>query len=252
MQKLNLGLAFGDSHIDPATDPRMEYIPAPLGRLHNPIPHSAMWDIVQTQLHNSGIDITQSLHALDATGARYFGIAQVADSNSDFSSVLGWRFAHDSRFGAKFAGGSGVFVCSNLCMWGEMTLKTKHTKNILQRLPIGIGTALEQIGFHNDKQAESFDNFKRAKLPMRTSNAAITEMIRRDVISPSMAGRVIKEYDEPSHDEHKEDGFTVWRLFNAVTECYKPIKESNGYIGTLNNRSPRLMSTCKELAESVL
>jgi hypothetical protein len=244
MNTLNLSLAVGDAHVDPATDPRMLKEPESLGSRHAPFSHATMWDIVQTQLKSLGIEISQSIHALDRTGNRYFGIAEVKGERSDFADIMAWRSSHDQRFGATFTGGNGVFVCSNLCMFGEIKLSTKQTVNVLDRLR-GV---IRKLDNNNAHQERKFENYRLSKVSRARSNAFITELVRRDVITGSQVGRVISEWDEPSHAEHAEDGHSVWRMFNAVTEAMKPTNDSRGYLNTLYKRSPKLVEACDELA----
>ena len=67
-------------------------------------------------------------------------------------------------------------------------------------------------------------------------NNALVHMHRGNILSANQLSTALNEWIEPSHDEHNEDGATLWRLFNAATEAIKP-KEGQGNMVTLQNRS---------------
>lgn len=247
MTTLNLMTTFGDSLVDANTDPRMFHEPTPMGPQHRPITHHTMWDIVQTQVANLGMEMKQAAHALDKTGKRYFGIAEIGNGSDYFSDLIAWRADHGQRFPITLSGGGGVWICSNLCIGGTHVVKTKHTTHVMDRLP---GTVLEGLTMAreaNVRQQEQYDSYRMTHMSMKTSNAAMTEMVRRGVISGSQLPKVIKEFDEPKHAEHAEDGRSVWRLFNAVTETYKPESDSRSNIEVLHRKSPKLMELCDQV-----
>lgn len=246
---LNLMTALGDSIVSP-DDNRMFAEPTPMGTRHHPITHAAMWDVVSTQIHNMGLDIKQSQHALDKSGNRYFGLVEVGNGSDYFSDLIAFRSTHDQRFPIQVSGGSGVWICSNLCMGGSHKVQTKHTTNVMDRLPSVVAEGLTMAVERNALQAEQFEKYKLTRINRKTSNAAMTEMVRRDVIAANQLGKVIKEYDEPSHDEHKEDGLNVWRLFNAVTEAgYKSDRDGRSMVEILHKKSPKLMELCDQLVQ---
>lgn len=247
MTTLNLMTAFGDAMVDPNTDSRMLLEPTPMGPMHRPLAHSTVWDIVQTQIHNIGMEIKQAQHALNKTGDRYFGMVEVGNGSDYFSDLIAFRSTHDQRFPVTISGGSGVWVCSNLCIGGSHVVKTKHTLNIMDRLPTVVAEGLTMAVEANALQRESFESYRMTQMSRKTSNAAMTEMVRRNVIAGNQLSKVIAEYDEPTHEEHAEDGNSVWKLFNSVTQSYKPEQNSRSNLGVLHDKSPRLMELCDEI-----
>lgn len=248
-RSLNLLLHCGGA-VTEFDDPAMRAEPAMRGARHRPIPHDAFFETVERQLSGIGLTMTQSVHALANDGARYFGMMEVqrADrpSSPEWSTVIGLRASHDQAFAAQIVAGSGVFVCDNLCFSGAVKVGTKQTTYFADRLPEMVHGALRRVATLVDVQEDKFDRYKRADLPERLANASITEMIRRGVITGSMAPRVIAEWDEPSHEEFAQSK-NVWRLHNAVTEAYKPTGQTNA-IGTLTTRSTKLGEVCDLLA----
>jgi hypothetical protein len=88
--------------------------------------------------------------------------------------------------------------------------------------------------------------YKRTELSTAQSDHLLIEFLRSRAVPSSDIGKVLKEYDEPSHVEHLgADGqHTVWTLFNAVTEA--STKGSN--IFQLSRRSQALHGICDSAA----
>lgn len=226
-KNLNLMTACGDVRVE-ITDPRLDITPEPIGSRHHPMPHRVLIDSVMDTLNGSDYDVVQSVHALSgANGERYFGMAEVRGKNAagDFSTIMGFRAAHDQKYAVGLVGGSGVFVCSNLCFFGEVKLQRKHTAGMIGDLPNLVRDAVARLSVASSNQVTDFANMKQAKLKESWADSLMTKMVREGVIAPSTLGHVIAEYDKPSHDEFIEDGHNVWTLFNAVTETYKPRAE---------------------------
>ncbi len=77
-------------------------------------------------------------------------------------------------------------------------------------------------------------------------------MVRIGAILPSHVGRVIEEYDNPSHEEFAQEK-NVWRLHNAVTEVYKPVivgeaTQGRTQMQVLPERSISLTHACDSLS----
>ena len=73
-----------------------------------------------------------------------------------------------------------------------------------------------------ERQQLTFDKLKDHQMKPRHGDAALVEIMRRGGLSGSQLAKAVAEWDRPCHDEHAEQGFTGWRLLNAVTEAIKP------------------------------
>jgi hypothetical protein len=105
---------------------------------------------------------------------------------------------------------------------GEITFLTRQTTHVNERLPQMMQQAVSRIPAMAEHQQVRFDAYRMTQLTRHQGDAAITGLVRNGIINPSQVGRVIQEWDTPSHEEHAEDGYSVWRLHNAVTEAIKP------------------------------
>jgi hypothetical protein len=139
----------------------------------------------------------------------------------DYGMIVGLRGSHDQSFPRGLVAGSRVFVCDNLCFSGEIKVTTRQTTNIERRIGGLVLNAVRNLAGEFEVQDARFDRYKAFELKPRWGDAAITELVRRQVINPSQVGRVISEWDQPSHEEHEESGWSAWRFHNAVTEALK-------------------------------
>ena len=128
-------------------------------------------------------------------------------------------------------------------------MSTKHTTFIHERLPVLIEDMISRLGIRFDKLREQVDQYRLAQVSKSAADAAIVEMGRRNVINWSELGKVVAEWDEPTHEEHAEDGNNVWRLFNAATEVMKPRNPDHPRLPHLAPKTIELHSICDQLAE---
>lgn len=247
MSNLNLMLHCGAERVE-RNDEVLTREPEILGARHNPIPHSDFINLVEDRLADNGLKIVQAQFGATHDGSRFFGLMEIVNGYNpeDYSTVIGIRASHDQSIAAGLVAGSGVFVCDNLCFSGEVKIGTKQTTNMLNRLPELTHSAVFGTKRLIEHQHERFDTYKRFEIKSRVGDAAIVELIRRGAISPSQGGRVIEEWDNPSHEEFAQ-GHNIWRLHNAVTEVYKP-RNDHTAMATLPDRSQKLTTFCDEVA----
>ena len=246
---LNLMLHCGSQHVN-RTDLVMTATPESIGPRHQPIPHIELIERVESALKSYGLNIIQEQFGALRDGSRFFGLLEIngKQSEPDYTTVIGLRGSHDSSIAAGIVAGSGVFVCDNLCFSGEVKIGTKQTTYIRDRLPDLIDQAVNGVGRLIEMQHDRFSTYKKATISRRIGDAAITELVRREALPGSKVAHVINQWDKPDHPEFAEDGFTAWRLHNAVTDAYKPSEGGNTYMGILPKRSQILTEFCDELA----
>lgn len=188
-----------------------------------PINHSMLLNYVLQELRGRSLEVVEECHSLTRQGDHYFGLISIGaeDPDDDFASVIGIRNSHDKVFGAQLVAGAGVFVCSNLSFDGEFKVSKRHTPGILEELPQLVGHAMDQVLARVDPTREMFNDFKQSFLNNNDAALIIMELVNRGILPPSRTGKVWAEWVNPSCTDHAENGYTVWRLFNAVTENLK-------------------------------
>lgn len=224
-------------------------VPQALGSRHFIRPFADDVNLITDYLGAEGLTIVDEAYGVknDAKGmpAQFFGAIEVRGRAlegeyipaSGYGLTIGVRGAYDQSLPRGLAIGSRVFVCDNLAFSGEINIATKQTLNIGSRLPGMLRAAVARIPAYAEHQQQRFDLYRNHELKPRIGDAALVEMVRRGVLNPSQVGKAIEEWDSPSHAEHAENGYSVWRLQQAVTEAIKPANRERNAIPATWNRT---------------
>ena len=188
-----------------------------------PVAHNRLLELAQSTIEAQGYSVINEAHGLWGGGARYFGLMELVggDTNDDYSLVLGLRNSHDKTFPASLALGSQVLVCDNLSFFGEVVLTRRHTRFIERDLPGIVAQAVGRLSEMRIQQADRIDAYKQKRIQDRTAHDLMVRAVDSRVIPVTQLPLVLSEWREPSHDAFKEDGRSIWRLYNAFTESFK-------------------------------
>lgn len=213
-----------------------------------PVHHADVLTLAEETLARYGYTPAEEAHVMTRNGTRYFGLMRFAPGDAevrsdDYELIVGLRNSYDKSFAVGYAWGSRVFVCDNMAFSGEQVLSRKHTRHIARDLPGLMGASIERLQIHWELMKKRFDHYKGSMLTAPQSEHVLVEAIRRNIIPASKVGMVLKEWDEPSHEEFREDGPTVWRMYNAFTENQK------GQIVALPERTQKLQRLCDDVSE---
>lgn len=207
-------------------------IPQPRGSRHFVRPFIDDVELVTDYLAHVGLTVKDEAFGVkfkDEAPTQFFGVMEVTPKvlegefiPGDFGLMLGLRGSYDESLPRGLAVGSRVFVCDNLAFSGEVTVRTKQTLNVNKRIPALLQRAIGEVPALVSAQNRRFEAYKNTTFQPRWGDAALVEMLRLGVLNSNTIQRAVKEWDEPSHEEHLEGGRTVWALHNAVTEAIKP------------------------------
>lgn len=226
--------------------------PVPMGPRHCPVHHADFIEEVEGTLESHGFQVKDSAFGVTHDGNRLFGLSTVEHKQLQCFGggefVVGFRGSHDQTLPRGLAAGSRVFVCDNLAFSGEVVMTTKQTTRIHQRLPVLLDDMVKRLGITFEHQVVQIDAYRTNRITDAAADAAILEMGRQGVINWGELGKVVNEWDEPSHDEHAEDGPTIWRLFNAATETLKPRNPDHPRLPLLAPKTAKLHRICDTLA----
>ena len=217
--------------------------PAPLGARHQPFAFGAFVDIIKESLDQQGIELLAEEYAIGNEAQRLFGIMEIGmkgKHGDGFNRILGLRGSHDQSIPRGICLGSQVIVCSNLCFGGNLlTVRTKQTTNIAERLPLLIRDAVHTIPELVEEQDNRYEAFKDKTITATAGDAHLVSIYRKGGLGVSNLTKAIQEWHEPTHEEHAEQGFSAWRLFNACTEALKP-SGNRGNMQTVETFSNRI------------
>jgi len=187
----------------------------------HPVPHHTMVQSVLDQLEESNFELASDPEiGLSHQGARCFFLFNLKSTHSDFCLSIGGRNAHDKKFAMALFGGASIFICSNLQAFGQYGMKTKHTTNVLDRLPNLISKGLKEIeidGKVNDERIEYFKDFE-IKDDSRIHDYLIKSMDQK-IITTSLIPKVLEDWRKPRHEEFEPR--TMWSFNNCFTEVFK-------------------------------
>jgi len=224
--------------------------PDPLGRFHRPVDYADFIVMIDGKLADHEIEIVDEQFAVKHDGSQFFGLMEVTTpqtENLDWSMKIGVRGSHDGRVSRGITFGSNVLVCSNLCFHGDLgVFRTRQTLNVMDRLPPMIDEAIAKIPHMAQENVVRFDSFRTTQMTEKDGNHALVHMHREGILSANQLSTAIDEWVEPRHEEHNEDGATLWRLFNSATEAIKPA--TGGNMATLQDRSRRISDFADRLA----
>lgn len=192
-----------------------------------PIAHADVLDKVKQGIDRAGLVITDQKHALwGDKGERYFGIMEVrgnAGQRDDFGQIIGLRNSIDKSLSARIGAGSRVFICDNLDFAAELQLARKHTRWVMEGIDLNIDRIMAQCQSVWNHHEERITAYRECRLNRGQVHDLTVRAIQADVLPQSKLLKVLDEYQEPKHFEFKQNGETLWRLYNAFTETLKEV-----------------------------
>lgn len=218
-------------------------VPAAIGARHLPISFGDYIETVADQLDRHGLIIQEENHLIGHNGMRYFGVLEIGAkegeliTSDEWRMLVGLRGSHDQSVPRAICAGRSVLVCSNLCFGGDLsTLATKQTLNVWDRLPGMVRQAVESIPAAAAYEEKRIERMRDYNIPDKMGDSMLVELYRRDTLTAAQLGYAVDEWHEPSHPEHESEGYTVWRLEQAVTEAVKP-KGRSSNLFTISERT---------------
>ena len=186
-----------------------------------PVSHGLLLDRVQGEIEGLGLRIVNKAFGLWNEGARMFGLLEVQNgcTHDDYGLLIGLRNSSDMTFPVGIAMGARVFVCDNLSFNSEIVLKTRHTLNVMDRLPLLVNRAMGMLINHRHQQDLRIDAYKNTPLNDVNAHDIMIRAIKSKVIAGSGITKVAAEWDTPSYPCFQER--SVFSLFNAFTEALK-------------------------------
>lgn len=221
----------------------IDSIPVPQATdTHRPVPFGTLIDATKDALDKWEFRVSGMQHALAKAGQRYFGLFDIdrggVDTNAGYRFKLGLRASYDKAFALAWVIGSNVFVCDNLSFSGDMKIAHKFTAKVLEKIPSLLLNACASLLLKVKQQDAQFLRYKQLQISDRIAAEVITQLYRENIVPLTKLGAVMDEWYEPRHQEHKDEGKSVWRLFNATTEALKDENPANVF--ALADRTPKL------------
>ena len=228
--------------------------PESTGRTHNPISHALYLNMIADALDANGLMIREQALATNGNDT-LFGLMEVASKGTDsimvdgieidriprdaFSTLIGVRGSHDKTVGRGLVGGNRTFVCDNLMFNGEIKFSTKHTTEILSRLPELIYGGILKVKEMEKRQIDRIDAYQSKEITDDKARAMITHMLDKKIISSHDYPHVIEQWKDPRYPQFAANQ-DVYRLVQAVTDGHKPKQGGNAILTSMLPKSIKL------------
>ena len=197
-------------------------ITPPSTATHCPIGHGTFLDLAENRMRAIGLTVDKRRYGLNHDGNDLFATFEITKSGEGhgaFTNLVGLRNSHIKHFSAGLVTGARVFVCDNLSINGEITMKRRHTPGIMNTLPHQIDEMVDQLS-HKWKMNECrYDGYHDTVLTSEQVHDLVMLSFREGAIASSKISKVMDCWDTPPHEEFEPR--TAWSLFNAFTEVHK-------------------------------
>jgi len=199
-------------------------VPTPMPtRTHRPVPHIHIAEMLAYEAKNRGYSITSEEYGLSKQGEKMYGVFRFhPEGHPEYSRALGFRNSHDKSLAVGLTAGLKVLVCDNLCFGGETTIHRKHTSGIeIEHL---IPQAFDGLTHHYIRLERNVDRLKMEMISINEAKLLVVKAAETRAIPSSDILSVLDEFQEPSHEEFKEQN--RWSLYNSFTEIAKKYSPS--------------------------
>jgi len=206
--------------------------PKPMGPRHRPYAFDSYVNNVEESLDRVGFEVVNQEYEVSPDHNRFFGAMEIAPrvlsgevyTEAEYKLLVGLRGSHDQTVPRGLVLGSQVTVCSNLLFSGNIaTFTTKQTTFIHRRLPALISESIGHIPALAQAQHEKFEAYQQYEFKnVRAGDAALVEIFRQGGLSAAQLGKAVREWDQPSFEEHARFGKSAWLLLQSVTQALKP------------------------------
>ncbi len=196
-----------------------------------PVPHYDVAELVTSVAEKRGYQIVSEEYGLNPSGSKMFGVLRFhPEGHPEFSRALGVRNSHDKSFALGLTVGLNVIVCSNLAFGGETTITRRHTSgiDIDQLVPQAFGNLEQQF----IRLEMNVGLLKSKPVSLNEARIIAVRAAEHDVIPSSDIVPVLKEFQEPCHEEFSDRN--RWSLYNCFTEVakkYTPCRADKCYRG---------------------
>jgi len=196
-----------------------------IGKFHNPVEFSTFAEQVMESITKHGITVTQSEFVTTNKHQQFFGCLKLANPDDPtWHPIIGLRASTNSTLPRSLVIGNRVMVCSNLSFSGDLgdAVSTKQTLNINERMPFIIDGIFERVPEILERQIEFIKAYKDVELSQDRGTSVLGNVFRKGGLSPTQLGCAIQQWDAPKYKEHSENGLSLWRLQQAMTQAIKP------------------------------
>ena len=190
-------------------------------RSYNPVPHYTGVSLVEDALTKRRFTLSEPRHYVSKNRKQFWSMYAVSHTNlpntgGQFQWEIAVRNSYDRTMSFGLAVGTRIFVCTNGMMEADSFMRTRHTKNVWDRVPELIQASVSNIFNEAKSTSLRFEAYKNADAHSdQYVDHVIVEAMRRGIINPAGIDEVQKHWRTPQHPEFEDRN--VWSLMNAFT-----------------------------------
>jgi hypothetical protein len=202
----------------------LDFEPEILGNRHCPVNHNRILTEFRNRLACRQIYITIEKGMLSPDRRRFIYVADVATGMAaDYTYTIGFINYNDKSRAFTGLYGEKVFVCSNQTFHGAaVETKKRHVSSILDVLADKIEIIAGSFYRFVECRQNEIVQLKSTAFDDNRVGRVILNAIRSQTLGTANIGRIVEEWDSPSHDDFKERN--AWSFQNAVTEVLKRVE----------------------------
>lgn len=96
----------------------------------HPVSHATLLDAVAEVMAKHGIGIVNKHFSMNKSGTKLFAAYDLDLGDGKIGYCLGFRHGIDKSLKISFVGGTRVFVCDNLCLFGDFITTKMHSPTL--------------------------------------------------------------------------------------------------------------------------
>lgn len=188
---------------------------------YRPVAHHVGIDLVEDALVRRNFNVSEPRHYVAKNRKQFWSMYTVGhsllpDTGGEFTWEIAVRNSYDRTMSFGVAVGTRIFVCTNGMLNADSFMKTRHTKNVWDRIHPLIENSMSNIFTQADRQVKMMTTYKHCGVyDNELVDHVIVESMRRGIINPAGIDEVQKHWHTPEHPEFEER--TLWSLLNAFT-----------------------------------
>ena len=188
---------------------------------YNPVRHRVGIDLVEDALTRRNFKMSEPRHYVSKNRSQFWSMYSVGhsllpDPNGEFSWEIAVRNSYDRSMSFGVAIGTRIFVCANGMLSADSFMKTRHTKNVWDRIHPLIQNSMSNIFDQANLQVQRMNVYKGLDAAGdKYVDHVIMESMRRGIVNPAGIDEIQRHWHSPEHPEFKERN--VWSLLNAFT-----------------------------------
>tara|TARA_Y100001973_G_C5209214_1_gene344240 strand:- start:20820 stop:21575 length:756 start_codon:yes stop_codon:yes gene_type:complete len=188
---------------------------------YQPVAHEEVISYVLNELSDKlpQFKLQDINYGLSQKGQCLFGMATFSNGNKYMGPSIAFRNSYNKEFSLGFAFGSQVFVCANGMFTGDIVVAKKHTTNVWSSMREVMDVEIANVEKSYKKLETDVSAMKEIAMPTDEGFKALGLLRGKEVLTPRVFEKAMKEFIEPTYYEHK-DG-TALQLYNACTEGLK-------------------------------